>query len=511
MRSMVSAGIGTYVEHTIIPQENYQYFFTLEAINGAGLQRKTTSVGIIVDTSPPVIAGIYHGAEREEQNVNQAILQNDGEQLSFYWDEPYDVESGISYVKWCAGTANHLCDVVPLTLIEDPKVTSRNHYLSRSLTSGTVVFMMLAVTNGVGLKTEVTSLPLLIDTTPPTPGNVTVGNTFETKYFKNGDLITAKWTGFVDNESHLNYFEWAICQASNTDECISPFVNVGIRTILEIDALGLTYGVSYVVIVRAFNKAGLLTEAGSNQFIVNVKEPSTGTVYDGKQRRKDIEFQSSTSQISANWSPFLDSEGNIVEYEMCVGGKLGVCDVGDFVSVGIKLKGIISGLSLQQNKKYFVTVRATSESGYTTTATSNGVTVDNTPAAKGNVRDGNTLTDIDYQADNKYIYANWDDFRDDESDVVSYTWCAGTRKGICDLVTETDEGDRTSVSQQVHPPLPEGIEIFVTVNALNNAEISSISFSDGFQVDSSPPVFSKVTLLNPFTVFLHGSTLILFF
>lgn len=143
--------------------------------------------------------------------------------------------------------------------------------------------------------------------------------------------------------------------------------------------------------------------------------------------------------------------------------------------------------------------------------TSNGVTVDNTPAAKGNVRDGNTLTDIDYQADNKYIYANWDDFRDDESDVVSYTWCAGTRKGICDLVTETDEGDRTSVSQQVHPPLPEGIEIFVTVNALNNAEISSISFSDGFLVDSSPPVFSKVTLFNSFTVFLHGPTFILFY
>ena len=76
---MVSADLSTYVEHKIIPQEDSQYFFTLEAINGAGLQRTTTSDGIIVDTSPPVIAGIYHGDEREEQNLNQTIFQNDGE------------------------------------------------------------------------------------------------------------------------------------------------------------------------------------------------------------------------------------------------------------------------------------------------------------------------------------------------------------------------------------------------------------------------------------------------
>ena len=503
MRSMVSADLSTYVEHKIIPQEDSQYFFTLEAINGAGLQRTTTSDGIIVDTSPPVIAGIYHGDEREEQNLNQTIFQNDGEQLSFYWDEPYDVESGISSVKWCAGTTNYLCDIVPLTLIEDPKVTFAKYFLSKSLTSGTVVFMTLTVTNGVGMKTEVSTSPLLIDNTPPTPGNVTVGNTDRTKYFNNGDVITAKWNGFVDSESHVNYFEWVICLASTTEKCISLFVKVGLRTTQEIDALGLTYGVSYVVIVRAFNKAGLFREASSNQFIVSGKEPSPGTVYDGTQRRKDIEFQSSTTQLSANWSTFIDINGNILDYKMCVGEKPGVCDVIDFVSVGINLKGIITGLSLDHKEKYFVTVQATSESGYITAATSNGVTVDSTPAIKGKVRDGTTLTDIDYQNDYAYIYCNWDNFRDEESDVTSYTWCAGTTKGSCDVVKETDVGDRTSVSQQILPPLPEGIEIFLTVSALNRAGMSSVSFSDGFQVDSTPPVFFKVStyrLLAEFSV-----------
>ena len=493
MKSMVSAELSTCIQHTIILHGDAQYFFTVEAINGAGLQRTTTSDGLIADISPPVIAGIYHGSEREGDNLNHTIFQNDGEKLILYWDEPYDEESGISSVKWCAGTANYLCDIVPWTLIEDLKVTSAKHYLSRSLTSGIAVFMMLAVTNGVGMKTEVTTSPLLIDTTPPTSGNVTVGDTLGTKYLKNGDLITAKWIGFGDNESYLNYFELATCQASNTDECISPFVNVGVRTTQEIDALGLTYGVSYVIIVRAFNKAGLFSEGASNQFIVNGKEPSPGTVYDGTQRRKDNEFQSSTSQISANWSPFIDRNGNIVEYRMCVGEEPGVCDVSEFISTGINLKGIITGLHLNHNGKYFVTVQATSASGYTTASTSNGVTVDTTPAMKGKVRDGNTLTDIDYQADNTYIYANWDNFRDEESDITSYTWCAGTTKGSCDVVKETNVGDRTRVSQQILPPLPEGMEIFLTVSALNHAGMSSVSFSDGFQVDSTPPVLIKVS------------------
>ena len=501
MKRMTSAQLHTNVQHPIILQEGLQYFFTVEAINGAGLKQTTSSDGIIVDTSPPVIAGIYRGVEREENDVAQGMTQNDGKQLAFYWDAPYDQESGIASVEWCAGTTNNSCNVVPSTSV-DPADTSVKHYISESLASGTVVFIKLTVTNGVGMKTKVVTPPLLIDTTPPTIGNVSVGNAVETKYFKNGVLITAEWNGFVDNESDLSYFEWAICEASAKDKCVSSFVNVALKSTLKIDALGLAYGVSYTVIVRAFNKVGLFSTATSNQFILDGTKPSPGTVYDGSQRRKDIEFQSSTTQLSANWSPFTDSNGNIDMYEMCVGVEPGICDVSDFVSVGINLRGTVTGLSLKHNKIYYVTVRATSESGYSTTATSNGVRVDSTPAVGGVVRDGKTLVDIDYQADDTYIYANWDEFHDEESDITSYTWCAGTLKGICDVVSESSVGDRTSVSQQVLPPLPEGIEIFVTVNTLNNAGKSTTSSSDGFKVQSNAPVLLKVTKVDFYRSFI---------
>ena len=490
VKEMTSVDLQTSVQHPLASQEGLQYFFTVEATNGAGLTQTISSDGITVDTSPPVIAGVHHGVNRGDEGVPQVMLQGVGDHLVFFWDMPYDKESGISSVKWCAGTNNNSCDIVSLISvgIED---TSVRYSFSKPLASGTIVFIKLVVSNGAGMSSEVLTPPLLIDTTPPLIGNVTIGNSAGTKNFKKEDSISAEWSG-SDDESHLSHFEWAICQASAKDKCVSPYVNVGSKTTIRIDAVGLNYGVSYVVVIRAFNKVGMFNEATSNQFILDGTGPAAGTVYDGSQRLKDTEFQSSTTQLSANWSPFTDSNGKIVEYDMCVGSNPGTCDVSDFVSFGMNIRGIITGLSLKHNKRYFITVRATSESGYSTTASSNGVRIDNTPAVKGLVRDGQTLTDIDFQAEDTYIYANWDEFQDEESDVTTYTWCAGTGKGICDIVPETDVGDRTSVSQQIIPALPEGITIFVTVSTSNNAGAPTMSSSDGFKVDSTVPMLSKV-------------------
>lgn len=492
VKEMTAADLQTSVWHPLASRDGLQYFFTVEATNGAGLKQSVSSDGIIVDTSPPVISDIYHGVEKADKNAAHVMSQSVGDQLQFCWDKPYDEESGISSVKWCAGTSNNSCDIISLTSV-DPRDVCVRYSMSKSLMSGTIAFIMLLVTNGAGITSEVVTLPLLIDTTPPSEGKVNVGNTAKLKYFRKGDLIKAEWRGFADNESRLSHFEWAICQVSAKDMCISPYVKAGGKTTVEIDTLGLRYGVSYALIVRAFNKLGLFSEAISNQFILDGTKPSAGTVYDGLQQRKDIEFQSSTTEMSANWSPFTDRNGQIAEYEMCIGVEAEPCDVSDFVSVGINLKGTVSGLSLKHNEKYFITVRATTESGYSQTATSNGVRVDSSPAVRGEVRDGQTLADIDHQADDTYIYANWDNFQDEESDVTEYTWCAGTGKGVCDIVLETNVGDRTSAKRQIEPALPEGIEIFVTVTTFNNAGASTTSSSDGFKVDKSVPILSKVT------------------
>lgn len=111
--------------------------------------------------------------------------------------------------------------------------------MSPPLASGTVVYVMLVVINGAGITSTVVSRPLLIDTTPPSVGNVTLEKTAETTYFKNRHSITAKWSGFVDDESHLSHFEWAICQTCETDKCVNQYVNVGLDTTINIDMFGI--------------------------------------------------------------------------------------------------------------------------------------------------------------------------------------------------------------------------------------------------------------------------------
>lgn len=539
VQSMTNADVQTSVHLQMLLQEGQRYFFTVEATNGAGLKETAYSDGVTVDVTPPLIGDVSYNFQTKASSAPQQssgsgrrrrsvwdtpgdadqtddfgvsslrvlssvrgcnnsvnascdVKQSSDRLLVFSWEAPADAESGITSVEWCAGSSPHSCDIILWTAVE-PSTTSFEHSLSTPLSSGTVVFIKLRVRNGAGIESTSISKPLLVDSTAPTDGVVIVGNTLETKYLRKDESLIADWSGFADHESGLSHFEWAVCKAGSRDDCITPFVDVGLMATIENSALDIKPGISYVLIVRAHNKVGLFRETESNQFILDGTPPTAGTVYDGSSDRNDLELQSSTSEISANWSPFTDSNGRITLYEMCVGTEQEKCDVSDFVSLGIALKGSIHGLSLNHTRRYFVTVRATNEAGYSTMATSNGVLVDSTPPVGGEVRDGRTLADIDFQAGDTYIYANWDEFQDVESDVTRYIWCAGTRKGTCDIIPETNVGDRTSVGRQIRPPLTAGMAVFVTVSAYNGARAITRVSSDGFKVDSTPPVVSKVT------------------
>ena len=455
VQAMTFAGLQTSAHHPILLQEGQRYFFTVEATNAAGLKETTYSDGVTVDVTSALIGNVLYDVETGRANTASqqpspsvskrfrrsvwdtpadadqsdgfgslqscngscSLMQSNNYHLAFSWKKPSDAESGVSSVEWCAGSTPKSCGIVSWTAVE-PSTTSVEHSLSRPLPSGSKVFITLRVTNGVGILSTTSSKPLLIDSTATTVGTVIVGNALQTKYLKKDESILADWSGFIDREIGLSHFEWAACHDISIDECITPFVNIGLKTSVDNSALDLKPGVSYILVVRAHNNVGLFSVAISNPFILDGTSPTAGTVYDGLTELSDLEIQSSTNDISANWSPFTDSSRRITVHEMCVGTEQEKCDVSDFVSLGITLKGTISGLRLNHTGRYFVTVRATDESGYSATASSNGVRVDSTPPVGGLVRDGQTLIDIDYQADDTYLYANWDEFQDQESDII---------------------------------------------------------------------------------------------
>ena len=102
--------------------------------------------------------------------------------------------------------------------------------------------------------------------------------------------------------------------------------------------------------------------------------PTAGVVNDGSGA--DIDSQSSTTTIEANWSGFTASGGDgIAFYEWAIGTAPGQTNIQDWVNVGLATSASNSSLSLGSGIKY-VRVRAISASGLPSPiATSDGVEI----------------------------------------------------------------------------------------------------------------------------------------
>src|SRR5262249_52314433 len=154
--------------------------------------------------------------------------------------------------------------------------------------------------------------------------------------------------------------------------------------------------------------------------------PQGGAVSDGLS--SDVNFQSSATTLSANWTGFTDAESNIAGYAWAIGTSPGATDIQPFTGVGGATNATNSGLSLFSGTTYYVTVQATDGAGLTRNVSSDGVLVDTSSPAAGTVNDGNAA-DIDFQSSTTDLSANWTGFSDDESAVVDYAWAIGTTPG----------------------------------------------------------------------------------
>ncbi|XP_038050879.1 uncharacterized protein LOC119724031 [Patiria miniata] len=140
-------------------------------------------------------------------------------------------------------------------------------------------------------------------------------------------------------------------------------------------------GLRYYSNVRAFNKAGLHTLKSSDGFVVDSRMPDPGLVFDGIGLH-DVEYQNSSTVISASWHGFVDLESFIDHYEWCVGQTLSPEDDGILpcTDVGIHLSAS-KGLSvpLANGIRYFSKISAVDAAGLqSVTVSSDGFVVDTT-------------------------------------------------------------------------------------------------------------------------------------
>ena len=469
------------------------YFVSVTAINSAGLTTASSSNGVTIDTTPPVVQGfsIVSGIVIDQNTAKEtipsdvtAILTNKCK-ISATWHDIFDEESEIKRVSICATTNNEECNLFTWKdLNPDSSVFSFD--FQYPLQSGTVLMLKLFVENGAGLKTTLNSSKVIVDNSPPVKGFVKINSKSGLVFLTENQPLIALWWGFNDSETGIKEYKWKICSARRISNCVTEFVSVGLKDSVALNDIEIVHGKEYKFVVNAVNFAGLETDSVSNSFILDKTSPETGMVFNGLDSVEGKNHQSSITDIFAWWTAFKDKESDISRYEICIGSIPGLCDMSGFRNVGSATNATVNNLNLTHNATYYTTVRGTNGAGQTGFASSKGITVDITPPIGSILRDGEDL-DIDFTIQDTFMSINWDEFYDPESGISKYVVCAGTIVGACDLVSATRVKHDLAEKISIRPAISSGTVVYSTLWVYNGAGVATEVHSNGVLVDTTPP------------------------
>jgi subtilisin-like proprotein convertase family protein len=325
----------------------------------------------------------------------------------------------------------------------------------------------------------------------------------------NGQVANGTWTlEITDDQGGTTHptgklVSWSISISSqersvttnSSGDYVMGVATGGTYTIREVVPTGKTQtapAAGYYSVTIAVNQT--VTGKDFGNWSVDTTPPTvTGVPNDGTDG-EDIDIQTSTTTLSANWAGvFADLDGVITGYEWAIGSTPGGINIMSFTSVGVATSQTKTGLSLVVGSTYYVTVRATNGSGLQATATSDGVyirAIDTTgPTITGLPNDG-VGTDVDYQSATNSFSANWAGvFADPESGISTYYWAIGSTPGGYNIQGYTSVGTATSATK-TGLSLVSGRTYYVSIRALNGVGLNATAISDGITVDTSAPTIT---------------------
>lgn len=152
--------------------------------------------------------------------------------------------------------------------------------------------------------------------------------------------------------------------------------------------------------------------------VVDAVAPEPGLVLDGLATRLEVDFTPAAHVYTGHWMWWLDHETSIRYYEASLGTLPGADDAHDWLNVGTDTQVHFSfgpGEQLVHGMTYYLNVRATDDAGHRAMASSDGITVDTTPATTGGVLHGlATGTASAYTAAMDTFQLQWDGIVDPE-------------------------------------------------------------------------------------------------
>ncbi|MCW2921088.1 MAG: uncharacterized protein JWL76_962, partial [Thermoleophilia bacterium] len=353
------------------------YFVAVRATDNVGnVSTITSSDGILVDTSTPAPATVNDGAGADIDYQTSLTT------LPANWSAVVDPGSGLAQYEYCISTAASCGGTVVRTWTSTGTTTSAAG-TGLTLLTGTLYRVSVRATDALGnVSTITTSDGVTIDTSTPAPASVNDGAGADLDYQTSLTTLPANWSAVVDGASGLAQYEYCISTAASCGGTVArTWTSTGTTASTTGTGLTLTTATTYFVAVRATDNAGnVSTITSSDGILVDTSTPAPATVNDGAGA--DIDYQSSTTTLPANWSAVVDPGSGLAQYEYCIStaASCGGTVVRAWTSTGTTASTTGTGLTLSNNTTYFTAVRATDALGNVSAiANSDGVTLDSTP------------------------------------------------------------------------------------------------------------------------------------
>ena len=482
------------------------YYVNVTAVNGVGLEATEQSDGFIVDMTAPACSKVWDGYADSEDEQEFATSSS---QLKISW-VCYDNESSITQYRFAVKDVYKSEYLFPFHALKTRVNSSGSAVITgegrttREILEGHIYSSGIEIENSVGMKTVYWTNGVTIDNTSPLLFGLHL------TFFPQRELLTADWS-VSDEESGLIFLSWGLGTTPEANDIRNYTVISPINTKVSVLTFSFPQGITCFLNLLAINNAGLSSKGSSNAVIIDRSAPDAGVVaayyaFPPNYDRSKNKVPNSTLAVS--WTGFADLESGIKMTSWAVGTnllKLKRADSDRYTKVVPKESTggvIIRNQTLWGNSTYFVCVRVTNGVGLHKTDCSTGMLIILGQFSAGVVSDGpiTSADDIDFQLDDKAIWAHWDGFEDPVYDIQGYNWCirehppSFSGSDICKWTFTEVAHLKTSASRFHNLTLLHGNKYFVTVKAENTRGNTMMSSSDGVVIDRTPPIGKAIKI-----------------
>ncbi|KAK7496780.1 hypothetical protein BaRGS_00011989, partial [Batillaria attramentaria] len=404
----------------------------LKVVNNVGLSETGSSdAPIIIDSTPPIPGHVMDGTLLGQD----VCCQNGTTEICAQWVDFNDPDSNIESYIWGVGLIPGQDDVVPFHILSayDKQSCTRVQLQHNTTYFSTVIANNKALNQK---SSNATSNGVLVDITPPIPGNVSDGDDVinDIDFTSETATITTTWSDFQDPESGLTPYSLSVFVNQQLDKV---FTDINAETFTD-HSLSIQHGDSVYAVLLATNRAGGSVSVASDGMYVDHTPPDLLYISTDNQ----TQYQTRDDVLHFIWQ-FEDPESGVAEYRCVISeqknGGEGQFWPEDADSYVIYLNSTsptygdihLHNLQLENGAAYSLIVTAVNHAKMATTEQSESVTVDTTPpdvlrvslARPDETEETNDDDEVEH-AKEELLWVTWDP-HDAESGIERSQICVG--------------------------------------------------------------------------------------